>query len=541
MKTTLLLWASLLAVVTPHAEAASPTITPASGVFVSFDEAGRTFPKVAGQEVIFSGACNLENGQVQLTGSVNARAVVRKGRWETAASALEPLVHGTVEVTATVLNPAGATVATAKLKFSVLNLLQEGAIGDGTTDDLAAIRAALKKAKTLENAILYAPAGHVYAHSDTFDLNGQELLGGGDKTVFLATDPMKSAVFLKGDASRLRNVLLDSRLGDTKRQSTPPTTMVAPTYTTNFWVDHVTLKAGASAGIFSFRGSGTAEAPARITNCNVAGTLADGIHMTNGSHHILVEGNTGRQTGDDLIAVVSYGDSEEAFCHDIVITHNNVGENNWARGITVVGGERVLVAENTVASTQGAGIYVCSEGSFKTNKVNDVLVRGNRISHCPADMPSLGGIFVQGWEGHLVSNVRIEANVIEDSPQSAIIIGGNTHGTTIRENQIKGTPKTGILVRGSATDMSIAKNHLERIGGSGITVDKDVQGFCRITDNDFATINSSGQPHGTVIKIEPGAGLSPIEVVGNKNHPGRYRVEKVVDCKSPRAIIKSNY
>ena len=63
----------------------------------------------------------------------------------------------------------------------------------------------------------------------------------------------------------------------------------------------VTIQGGASAGIFVFGGSSVA-----IVGNTVEATLADGIHTTYGSTNVLVRGNTVKNTGDDLIAVVSY-------------------------------------------------------------------------------------------------------------------------------------------------------------------------------------------------------------------------------------------
>ena len=68
----------------------------------------------------------------------------------------------------------------------------------------------------------------------------------------------------------------------------------------------------------------------------VRNTLADGIHNTHGAHDIIIDHNTVRAAGDDMIAVVSYGG--EALCHDILIVDNDVADQEWGRGISVVGG-----------------------------------------------------------------------------------------------------------------------------------------------------------------------------------------------------------
>jgi hypothetical protein len=166
----------------------------------AFAENAKTFLSVAGNQVRFTGSCPWENARIVLTGAVQADATTHKGHWETVPVPLEPLCKGgPVEISATAI-AANDGNATASPKLNVVNLLQEGAAGNGTTDDLSAIKAAVKKAHPPENGLLYAPAGHTFAHSDLIELDGVELLGGGDTSAFVATNPLRSAIVLKGDA-----------------------------------------------------------------------------------------------------------------------------------------------------------------------------------------------------------------------------------------------------------------------------------------------------------------------------------------------------
>jgi parallel beta-helix repeat protein len=298
------------------------------------------------------------------------------------------------------------------------------------------------------------------------------------------------------------------------------------------------VKSAAGGGIFNYGGAGAEGAPARIINNQVTGTLADGIHNTHGAHHILVEGNTNHHTGDALIAVVSYDNNPEP-CHDIAITHNTVSETPWARGITVVGGKDVQIIDNTIPATRAAGIYICAEESYHTYGVENGLVRGNRISKCPANLPAHSGIFISGCDAYPVAGVKLESNTIEDSPTAGIKVLKNVKGTEITGNQIKSSAKEGIFLLAPA-DTVISNNHISETGVSGIRAAKSATGFCRITDNDLKDIDTTQQPHLAAIFIEDGAIFSQLEITGNKYHAGRFHVEKVVECKIQQATVRNN-
>lgn len=65
-----------------------------------------------------------------------------------------------------------------------------------------------------------------------------------------------------------------------------------------------------------------------IVGNTVQATLADGIHTTHGSTNVLVRGNTVKDTGDDLIAVVSY-QADGSLSANVLIDGNTVSGNYW--------------------------------------------------------------------------------------------------------------------------------------------------------------------------------------------------------------------
>ena len=95
-----------------------------------------------------------------------------------------------------------------------------------------------------------------------------------------------------------------------------------------------------------------------ISNNQVHWTWADAIHNTDMTNNVLITNNTIHNPGDDSIAVVSYGGN--ALCHDINIISNTI-YNTTNRGITVIGGRRVKIADNSLSGMVGGGIWLAGE------------------------------------------------------------------------------------------------------------------------------------------------------------------------------------
>jgi len=101
---------------------------------------------------------------------------------------------------------------------------------------------------------------------------------------------------------------------------------------TGIIVKDTTIDGSAAAGIFINGASGFT-----INRVTVLNSMADGIHMTNGSHHGVVRDAVVRGAGDDGVAVVSYLSNPQA-THDIQVINPKVYANTWGRGVSVVGG-----------------------------------------------------------------------------------------------------------------------------------------------------------------------------------------------------------
>lgn len=196
-------------------------------------------------------------------------------------------------------------------------------------------------------------------------------------------------------------------------------------------------------------------------------STADGIHVTTGSSDGLVVGNVVRETGDDMIAVVSYGLGEPNVGR-VRIEDNDVSGQYWGRGISVVGGHDVVIRNNRISRTPfAAGILVHSETSYKTSNVRNVVVEANQIRECQTRRPAYnpagrwkktghGAIDVYGQGQQQVSQVTIAQNSIEDTHRDAI------------------------FVRGNSCDVDIVGNRAERVGRDGVRIEVNPRPGCRV-------------------------------------------------------------
>jgi hypothetical protein len=129
--------------------------------------------------------------------------------------------------------------------------------------------------------------------------------------------------------------------------------------------------------------------------------------VTGGSQRGPVVSNTVRETGDDMIAVVSYVNDAPAplsasaaaaslsslrdrnLTRDILIADNDVAGQYWGRGISVVGGEDIAILRNTIdATTHAAGVYLAREQAYGTFGVRNVRVEDNRITRVQTTAPA---------------------------------------------------------------------------------------------------------------------------------------------------------
>jgi parallel beta-helix repeat protein len=395
------------------------------------------------------------------------------------------------------------------------------------TDD-AAIRKALVAARA-RRAPLYFRAG-TYTYDDVIDLHGTSAYGDGLASVLVATNPARSAIKLTGSGQYLRDLKITSPLA-TARASSSSAAGVNVYNATNFLVRRVTVDRAAETGIFT-----TGSSHGRIESNAVSHTLADGIHTTGRSSDIAVTDNSVSSVGDDMIAVVSYL-ADGAPCGDIQIVGNHVQDQTHGRGISVVGGNNVIVKSNTIAHAAGAGVLVYSDGSYGTYGTTGVAVVDNVIDD-PSNLIDHGGIHLQGGSGdHVVSGTLVRGNTITNANRQGIVVSTLTTGTVIQDNTITTTGADGIQVDGGS-NITISSNTISDSSTNGIAVLDAVTGKLTISNNVLRDVNRAALPYIDVIFVAPASAVRSGMVTGN-SYTGR-GYNRLVQNTNSQVIVYGN-
>ena len=235
--------------------------------------------------------------------------------------------------------------------------------------------------------------------------------------------------------------------------------------------DHVSvidnhIIGGSAAGIFAYGATHYL-----IEGNEVEKTLADGIHSTGKTQWGKIIGNVVHDTGDDMIAVVSYC-CDAPPVRDIMIENNHVSSAPFARGIAVLGGEDITIRNNNVEDVvRCAGILINRELYWNTRGVRNVMVENNNVSNIQTignhrSRTGQGGIDINAQSG---DRFDVHAGSAFDQ---------RVEGVLVRNNKIRRTLKDGILLRGQVCDVGLLNNDLSEVGREPIEIDKEVNQGC---------------------------------------------------------------
>ncbi len=359
---------------------------------------------------------------------------------------------------------------------TVLDVRRFGAIPDDGLDDTTAIQAALDA--LAPGQWLVFPAG-TYHHGKRLVVRTPGAVLWSEGATLHATNPLDQAVMLAANGASIYHFTLSAVTGS--RLHAPWQSRIAvfdrvdrPTHLRGNVIrgnriiaagapGTATANSASSAGIFVFRADGFL-----VAGNEVRRSLSDGIHVTAGSRNGRVLGNTVRETGDDMIAMVSYLRSghwqtetaqslastytdqrELQLVRNVLVADNDVEGQYWGRGISVVGGTEITIRDNRIArTTLAAAVLLAREASYLTWGVSNVMVQGNTISQVQTTVPAY---VPAGWPGTATrtghAGIEIHAFAFDDERDfPALMSSLAVQDVRVERNSVTGTAANGVRI-----------------------------------------------------------------------------------------------
>lgn len=477
--------------------------------------------------------------------------------------------------------------------LGVFNVKHSGATGDGSTDDLTAINAAITAAVTAGGGNVYFPPG-VYITSARIDVPANVTLSGtGRGSQLKAKNTLTASVVrMRGDSDvTLRNLRITHNGG---ANTIPVIVQCASSATVaarhqildcqiDTAADHAVrienavedfrLERNEFAGCiaaFSFltpigsMSTGIRVVGNNIRGCEYGGGMGFGGHVSTAFTEVLVADNTFTESSNPAVGVPF-----EIFRTNRTIIRGNIIDGGHL-GISCGFNTHILVANNTIYNQSGEAIEfgINQQGSVIGNLAvdcdclvadsnvggTDILIANNVLIGTRTSTPISGGAGI-AWGG-ATDNLTIIGNVFKDLDYLSVVmsLGGADPITNliVKDNVMLSTsansPGSGIsLIEGSNARIEGNKFRIDRAlvaGDSGTRVINAGMTTCSnivMKDNEIlATGDTTLAPFFTGLGTNSAAAgaLPGLIVTGNRVNGAP--VSYVVNTTSADAIVKDN-
>ena len=406
-----------------------------------------------------------------------------------------------------------------------LNVRSYGAVGDGVTNDTAAIQSALDAASAGGGGVVYLPAGKYLTDSALLVPSKTHLKGDGrGRTVIVspAGDYRKKSVngasiygtvaLVAVDRAMVSDLTVDHLANGTTANGVvlmPDGAAYDGTVTTNSVVQNVEVLGYSSHQylIWNLRGQNN-----KIINNYIDGGIPsastypqEGIEIF-GGQDVLVSGNTVKNVGNNGIYVSSFGAVPGTAVKGILVTDNYVEKSTVGVYLSVdtFDATQIHIQNNIIRDTWSSGVAVTTGTAVATK---DIAISGNTILNTVDE-----GIHLYGSTGATYSNLDVSNNIIDtvtDSSSSGITILAVAN-TTARRNTIKNTT-FGMYVAVSSSNIDILNNRIEEQTKNAVLISGAVN--VEVANNRFKNYDKAGQGLNHGIYVE---NLTTGRITGNE-------------------------
>lgn len=402
----------------------------------------------------------------------------------------------------------------ADINFAYNLETEGGAVGDGVTDNRAAILNALTS-PGIEERGLYIPTG-VFAYSGSINVGNVHLFGRGHASVLQALDPNHRALHLSGNGAHVSSLRL--RSATTSRATSPASAAIHIMPGGNdFMVSGVHFEGSNSAGVIVT--SSTLQRGV-IAESWFQDMLSNAVHI-NGGRDIQVVHNRIRNTGDDGISIVHYETQASPDTpHDIFVAdHDIVGVGR--AGIAVAGANDVTIQSNRIYEWKIAGVRLQGDAGWNVGGPDGVVVFDNRISQALEDgTPDQAAILVLGTSDNPVVSPVIIDNQITGRPgtEYGVFVGSAVSLPRVDDNRISNFNTAQVAFVGAVEGGRVLGNRFS--GGEAYSIFIDTpEGTGRLTINDnvFFGVRRTTTPSPiAVIYVGPAPQRSALSIAGNQ-------------------------
>jgi hypothetical protein len=297
--------------------------------------------------------------------------------------------------------------------MAVTDPMNHGAAGNGTTDDLAALTAAVN-ALPSAGGIVYLPPGKSFRKTNLLTVTKSHVK-------FWAPNRQADINATVGGVRRRQSILCRNNTGcgffglkfrsdAAARFDALEDNQISIDHGSDVEVVGVEITNSAATGVFLYGSQRH-----YVEGNYIHHTWADHIHHTEGASQSWVWDNfifnEAPSKGDDGIACVTYGVAS-ARCGAMEWWNNTLLGSGWGRGYAVIGGNDIDIHHNWAIGAAGAGIIVASEGSYNSSSSQNITIRNNWVTRS-AHTIGHPGILVSGYNAAAepLTHLRLTNNV----------------------------------------------------------------------------------------------------------------------------------
>jgi parallel beta-helix repeat protein len=453
-------------------------------------------------------------------------------------------VEGEIVANAT---PTATFTTAGKVKQREFNIRDYGAVGDGTTNDSAALQSAITAAEVSGGKVLI-PQGNFKSILPQITVGGITIEGTGKKSRLILADSVMASngqtigLWVNGATNvTIRNLAIDGNFSNIAKNGTYATS-------SPIWTQTVATYGAASIKNYQYASTGVDAAtyllyrvPIRVTNsqnvliedCYMYNSISSAILCDASSfgatQDVMVRNNRFDMTWDNCVyfhegcqwvsAIANHTSNTQysgivaIYCNEVTVVGNqvrNAGPSaSDCSGIEMCGVTRYLIADNLIKNALFQGIEIKNtqetgmaggDGTYIRN--SDGTVVNNKITN--SNHPGYSSFYSAGIELFGADNTFVTGNKI-DGCDYGINISATVNGAYIRNNTIKNNKSVGIYSGNSPDifELYIENNFIQYNGAEGIvaSVSAHIIGNT-ITDNASQGVTLNAPPTGIPYKTD---------------------------------------